>query len=107
MGEVVKIPEATNPGSAGHLLRLLRDGSASTNPQLAELTGVSRSTIAQRVDALLAHGLVVEDGQSASTGGRPATRLRFNEDRGLILVGDIGATHSRVGITDLACRVLV
>jgi predicted NBD/HSP70 family sugar kinase len=107
MGEVVRIAEGMSPGSAGHLLRLLRDGTASTNPQLAELTGVSRSTVAQRIDALLACGLIVEDGQSASTGGRPATRLRFNEDYGLILVADLGATHSRVGITDLACRVLV
>jgi predicted NBD/HSP70 family sugar kinase len=107
MGVVVQIPDGMNPGSPGHLLQLLRDGVASTNPQLADVTGVSRSTIAQRVDALLASGLVVEDGQSASTGGRPATRLRFNEDYGVILVGDMGATHCRVGITDLAGRVLV
>ena len=101
------IPEGTSVGSPGHLLQLLRDGAASTNPQLAALTGVSRSTVAQRVDALLASGLVVEDGQSASTGGRPATRLRFNEDYGVVLVGDMGATHCRVGITDLAGHVLV
>lgn len=68
---------------------------------------MSRSTVAQRVDALVSCGLVVEDGHIASTGGRPAIRLRFNGDYGIVLVGDMGATHCRVGITDLACRVLI
>jgi predicted NBD/HSP70 family sugar kinase len=107
MGEVLTMPQGVPAGSAGHLLQLLRSGVASTRPQLVQLTGVSRTTVAQRVEALLATGLVVEAGASASTGGRPATRLRFNSDAGVILVADLGATHARIGITDLAGEVLV
>jgi predicted NBD/HSP70 family sugar kinase len=107
MGEVVRLPSGVQAGSPGHLLQLLRHELASTRPQLVQLTGASRSAIAQRVDALLATGLVVEDGATASTGGRPATRLRFRRDAGVVLVGDLGATHARIAATDLGGEVLV
>jgi predicted NBD/HSP70 family sugar kinase len=89
-------------GSSGHLLALLRSGAASTRPQLAQQTGASRSAVSQRVDALIAAGLVREDGPSASTGGRPAVRLRFDHNQGVVLVADLGATHARLAVTDLA-----
>ena len=71
------------------------------------MTGLARSTIAQRVDALISHRLLVPGGDSASTGGRRPTRLAFNGDAGVVLAGDLGATHSRVAVTDLAGQVLV
>ena len=90
------------PGSAGALLHLIRDGRAVTRAELARVTGLARSTIAQRVDALLEHGLVYEAGGSASTGGRPPMVLAFNRDAGVVLVADLGATHARVAVSDLA-----
>ena len=65
----------------GALLRLIRDGEAVTRADLARRTGLARSTVAQRVEALLAHELVYEAGGSASTGGRPPTVLAFNRAR--------------------------
>jgi predicted NBD/HSP70 family sugar kinase len=94
-------------GSAGRILQLVRNGHATTRGDLAALTGLARSTIAQRVDALLAHRLLVPAGGSASTGGRPPTVLAFNSKAGVVLGGDLGATHSRVAVTDLAGEVLV
>ena len=90
------------PGSAGALLHLIRDGHAVTRAELARVTGLARSTIAQRVDALLEHGLVYEAGGSASTGGRPPIVLAFNRDAGVVLVADLGATHARVAVSDLS-----
>jgi predicted NBD/HSP70 family sugar kinase len=89
-------------GSAGALLHLIRDGVAVTRADLARVTGLARSTVAQRVDALLEHGLVYEAGGSASTGGRPPIVLAFNREAGVILAGDLGATHARVAVSDLA-----
>jgi predicted NBD/HSP70 family sugar kinase len=106
MGEIIAMPGAAVPGSPGHLLTLLRDGAAATRPQLGDLSGASRTVVSQRVDQLLQAGLVVEDGETASTGGRPARRLRFNHDQGVVLVADLGATHARIGVTDLAGHVL-
>ena len=101
-------PDApASSGSAGAILDLVRTGRASTRGELATMTGLARSTIAQRVDALIAHRLLVPGGDSASTGGRRPTRLAFNGDAGVVLAGDLGATHSRVAVTDLAGQVLV
>jgi predicted NBD/HSP70 family sugar kinase len=87
---------------AGSVLRLIRDGDAVTRAAIARRTGLARSTVAQRVDALLAHELVVEAGGEASTGGRPATVLAFNHRAGIVLVADLGATHSRLAVSDLS-----
>lgn len=105
------VPEPSGPptgpgGSAGTILQLVRNGRATTRGDLAALTGLARSTIAQRVDALLAHRLLTSGGDSASTGGRPPTVLTFNSGAGVVLAGDLGATHSRVAVTDLAGQVL-
>jgi predicted NBD/HSP70 family sugar kinase len=97
--------QATGAG-AGDILHLVRSGQATTRADLAALTGLARSTVAQRVDALLAHQLLVPRGDSQSTGGRPPTVLAFNHDAGVILSGDLGASHSRVAVTDLGGRVL-
>ena len=86
----------------GELLALIRAGTAVTRADLARQTGLARSTVAQRVDALLASGLVLEAGDTPSTGGRPATMLAFNHQAGVVLVADLGATHARVAVTDLA-----
>jgi predicted NBD/HSP70 family sugar kinase len=84
------------------VLSLIRDGEAVTRADLARRTGLARSTVAQRVEALLAHRLVYEAGGSASTGGRPPTVLAFNRSAGVVLVADLGATHSRLAVSDLA-----
>jgi predicted NBD/HSP70 family sugar kinase len=90
----------------GAMLRLIREGDAVTRADLARRTGLARSTVAQRVDALLAHELVYEAGGGASTGGRPATVLAFNRNAGVVLAADLGATHSRLAVSDMAGKPL-
>src|SRR5215208_5200060 len=97
---------SSSPG-AGALLRLIRDGQASTRAELVALTGLARSTVAQRMDALLSQRLVVPAGGSVSTGGRPPQMFAFNRDAGVVLSADLGATHSRLAVTDLGGEVLV
>ena len=94
--------DPTSATGAGRVLSLIRDGEAVTRADLARRTGLARSTVAQRVEALLAHRLVYEAGGSASTGGRPPTVLAFNRSAGVVLVADLGATHSRLAVSDLA-----
>lgn len=88
------------------VLALIRSGQATTRGQLIEVTGLARSTVAQRLEALLSSGLVIEAGEAASTGGRPPMLLGFNDDAGVILTADFGATHSRVAITNLGAQTL-
>ena len=49
----------------------------------------------------------VSNGTNISTGGRPPSLLIFNADAGLILAADLGATHARLAVTNLAREVLV
>lgn len=100
--------KATVSGIAtpGVFLRLIRDGRAATRADLVQLTGLARSTVSQRVDSLIASGLVTEASEGASTGGRPPGVLSFNRASGVILAADLGATHSRVAATDLGGVVL-
>ena len=61
--------------SAGSILELIRRVGTTTRSQLADATGLARSTIADRVDQLIAGGLVAEIGEAPSSGGRPPTLL--------------------------------
>ncbi len=91
---------------AGTLLQLLRDGIPRTRSELAAATGLGRSTVAQRVDALLASSLVGSAGEATSSGGRPPTQFAFNPTARVVLAADVGATHVRLAVTDLAATVL-
>ncbi|WP_223628276.1 ROK family transcriptional regulator [Microbacterium sp. EST19A] len=105
MVDVLRPVSATNPGT-GEIFQILRDGHARTKAELAALTGLARSTVALRVDALLAADLLRPAGEAASTGGRPPARVAFNPRAGLVLAVDLGATHATVAVADLAGVIL-
>lgn len=97
---------APRPTGVGDMFQLLRDGQPRTRSDLATLTGQARSTIAARVDALLGSGLVSPAGEATSTGGRPPATFAFNPAVRVVLAVDLGATHARLAVTDLAGNVL-
>jgi len=97
---------ATRPDSPGHLLWLVRTGRARTRSDLQRATGLSRSTVVQRLDLLLAAGLIRVAGAAASTGGRPAQRLGFNPAHGVLLAAGIEADRTRVGVLDVGGQLL-
>lgn len=92
--------------ASGDLFQLLRDGNGHTRAELAELTGLARSTIAARVDELIAAGLVAPSGEARSSGGRPPTQFAFDPHSRVVLAADLGATHATVAVTDLGAAVI-
>ncbi|MDY0828090.1 ROK family protein [Microbacterium sp. BG28] len=96
----------STPAGAGDIFQLLLDGHARTKADLVHLTGLARSTVSSRVDALLASGLVSPAGEAASTGGRPPSRVAFNPRAGLVLAVDLGASHATIAVSDLSGRIL-
>lgn len=86
----------------GEVLRVIRRTDRITRNELMALTGLGRSTISQRIEALVARGFVLEVGDGRSTGGRPPSTLMFNPQAGMVLAADLGATHARVAVTDLS-----
>lgn len=91
--------------SAGHIFQMIRERPTS-RADIARATGLARSTVSQRIGALLELGLIVEEGDAPSTGGRPAIRLRLHEAGGVVLAADLGANHDRLAVADLGGRVL-
>ena len=96
-------PPALVSGSPGGVLRLIRDGRAVTRTDVMDVTGLSRSTVMQRLGVLLSAGLLLEQPEAGrSSGGRRPAALSFNERMGVVLAADLGARHGRLAVCDLA-----
>lgn len=98
-----------NQASAGHLLRLIRRGHATTRGELQRVTGVSRSTLGHRLDQLFRAGWVRERGvdpADAPTGGRPSVRLEFDGSHAVVLCADLETRHARASVVDLNGHLL-
>ena len=89
------------------MLDHVRTHGESSRAELAQATGLGRSVLTQRVDALRNYGLLADDRVGVSTGGRAPRLLRFRSDAGYLLVADLGATSTDVALADLAGRIVV
>lgn len=94
-------------GSTGRLLALIRSLGETTRAELASTSGLARSTISAQLGQLLSDRLITEGGTAESTGGRPATLIRFNASAGVVLAADLGATHGRLAVCDLGATPLI
>jgi len=86
------------------LIRMAPEGVSRA--AIAQLLGVSRSSISVIVDDLIQAGLVLEHGVGASRGGRRPIVLQINPDAGRVLGIAIGATHALVILSDLRGGIL-
>lgn len=103
MEELLRVlPRAPGVGEVFQLLR----AEPRTRAQLGAITGQARSTIAARLDSLSELGLIGQVGERSSAMGRPAASFYFRPDAGAVLAIDIGASHVRVGVTDLSVRII-
>lgn len=94
------------PGSVGDVFRLIRSDQATSRSALARHTGLSPSTVGIRVEALQRLGLVSEDGEQESRGGRRAKRLHVSRDAGWVAAIDFGANHLDFALADLDGRIV-
>ncbi|HET6651279.1 MAG TPA: ROK family protein [Nocardioides sp.] len=94
------------PTGPGDILDLIRHGRASTRGDVREATGLSRMTVAQRLDALLGAEMIIEGDTTEATGGRRRRRLAFNTSQSRVLVAAVDTTHTRIAVTDLGGAVL-
>ncbi|MFT7840309.1 ROK family protein [Saccharothrix sp. BKS2] len=92
--------------SPGEILVLIRSGRVRTRRELRDLTGLSRSTVALRVDRLVSAGYLRVVEQRRGGAGRPTEVLSFDETDKLVLAADLGATHARFALTDAGGRAL-
>lgn len=113
MSQLSRAPRATAARipRSGEILDLVRRGEASTTGQLADALGIARSTVNDRVDVLVASGMLAStEASNPNPGngprGRPAASLSFNARSGTALAAQLGISGIRLAITDLAGTIL-
>ena len=86
---------------------LRRRGNASRG-EIADATGLSRTTVTTLVADLQGRGLVIETGASNGhhTRGRPPVQLRLDPAAGAAIGVDFGHSHVHVAVADLSATVL-
>ncbi|MGC0362661.1 putative NBD/HSP70 family sugar kinase [Rhodococcus sp. 27YEA15] len=94
------------PATAGEVFTLIRGGAATTRSEIGKLTGLSRTAVSARVAALQSLGLIADDEEGPSTGGRPPATLAFADSAGVVLVVAIGRSRAQLAVTDLAGAIL-
>ncbi len=77
----------------GWLVSALRRRQAVTRADLVAFSGLSRTTITERLDALTAAGLIRPSGSAASNGGRPAGALVLDPAWGVLLAAEVNSTR--------------
>ncbi|MGC0249421.1 ROK family protein [Pseudactinotalea sp. Z1748] len=88
--------------SVPRVLELVRSGQALSRTALADHLNLAPSTVSQLVAKLIRLGLLEEGGSQRSTGGRKPRILTVRGSAGHVLAGELGSTHARVGLVDLA-----
>src|SRR5215218_1534308 len=97
---------SVDQASPGGVLRLIREGRAVTRTDVMDVTGLSRSTVMQRLGVLLSAELLLEQPEAGpSSGGRRPAALAFNERMGVVLAADLGALHGRLAVCVLGTAI--
>lgn len=90
----------------GVLLGYVMTRAARTRGELARVCGLARSTIGQRLEPLLAAGLLQESEAVVGSRGRPSRILELNPRAGLIVAIDIGEERTRIALSDLEAHII-
>ncbi|WCN82716.1 ROK family transcriptional regulator [Micromonospora sp. LH3U1] len=99
-------PREALRGGPRELLRWVATGAAVSRADLSRLSGLSPSTVSQRVESLINQGLLEETGAGRSRGGRRPRQLAVPTGGAVVGAIDLGAHHARVGTLDLSGRVV-
>jgi len=88
------------------ILECLRICNPLSRAQLADRTGLNRSTVSNVTDQLLQDGLIREIGPAASSKGRPGILLELNPDGGCALGMEIGVGFISIIVTDFTAQIM-
>lgn len=93
--------------NANQVLDLIRRHGPISRAALAKISGLSKPTISQQVDALIRGGLAVESGtgKSARAGGKKPIMVRFNAEFGSVVSVDMATDEVRVALADLSGNI--
>ena len=88
------------------VLNCLRERAPLSRAQLAEITGLNKTTVSSLVGQLLQHQFVREIGCGPSSSGRPGVLLELNPNAGSIVGLEIGVDFILLLLTDFKAQTL-
>lgn len=93
-----RTPQPVGPFRANRAaaLRLLRRHRRLSRAEIAQRSGLSEASVSRIVAELARRGLLVEEGVARSTGGRPAVRLRLDDQLYRSFGVDIHSWETRI-----------
>jgi DNA-binding transcriptional ArsR family regulator len=104
-------PSALRRLNLAHVLRVIRVEGPLPRSEVARLSGLSKPTVNEAAERLLADGLIIESMDSGSDQRRrpgPKARiLRFNSRRWLVVGVDVGGAKILAVLSDLDGNILI
>ena len=93
------------------VMHYLRERAPVYRAQLAEITGLNKTTVSSLVSELIAQQYVQESGQSDATRingrtGRPAVMLELNRSAGCAIAAEVGVGFLSVAVADFASEII-
>jgi predicted NBD/HSP70 family sugar kinase len=90
------------------ILRYLREHGPTPRVAISQRLGLSRATVSSIVWDLIDRGFVLEGKKMRVTprGGKRATEVHFNANAGYIVGIDLGRSHLRIYLTNLAAEIV-
>jgi len=88
------------------VLRFIHNEAPVSRSQIAQATGLNKSTVSSLVEDLLKRELVHETGINSVGAGRPATLLEINPKAGGIVGVELGVDFIAVALSDFTANIL-
>lgn len=101
------VGDSTALTNASDIFSLIATGTAVSRSALLERSGLSRVTVTQRLNALIAADLIEEAAKTLPSGGRPTRVLAVSPDVGYVLVANIGEAHLHLALMSPEPAVIV
>lgn len=94
-----------DPHFLSEVLNASRRSINTTRPEVAKITGLSRTLVTKYIDIGLEMGLLQEGELGNSKGGRAPRLLEFRKNAGFLLIAELGATGMSLARTDLSGNI--
>ena len=89
------------------VLSLIIEKETISRADIANVTGLNKTTVSSLVTELLEDELIYESGPGTSSGGRRPVILHFNRNTGYAIGVDIGVNYVLAVLTDLKGKIIV
>lgn len=107
MGTMTWNQQVVKKNNKALVLQLIMEKDSLSRADIAQVSGLNKTTVSSLVNELLVEELIYESGPGESSGGRRPVILHFNKDAGYAIGIDIGVNYVLCVLTDLKGNIIV